>query len=90
MCPDILNEMPWGDLDERIDFPKCSVFQVNHPKYFIFWDRRISVILSVRGNVRRIFLLRASDTHGIEKISAHRGNATSPPPGPVSEAPVER
>ena len=33
-----------GYLDERIDFSKCNVFQVHHPKYFIFWDRRIHVI----------------------------------------------
>ena len=24
---------------------KCDVFQVHQPKYFIFWDRRIHVIL---------------------------------------------
>ena len=43
--PDISNEISWGDLDERIDFPKCNVFQVQHPIYFIFWDRRISVLV---------------------------------------------
>ena len=53
--PDISNEISWGegyfkrkflggDLDERIDFPLCNVFQVHHPKYLIFWDRRIKVI----------------------------------------------
>ena len=47
MRPDVPNEISWGDLDERIDFPKCNVFQVHHPKYFIFWDRRISVILQL-------------------------------------------
>ena len=40
----IISEISWGDLDERKDFPKCNVFQVHQPKYFIFWDRRISVI----------------------------------------------
>ena len=45
MRPDIPNEISCGDLDERIDFPKCNVFQVHQPKYFIFWDQRISVIL---------------------------------------------
>lgn len=49
--PDISNEISWGDLDERIDFSKCNVFQVNHPKYFIFWDRRISVIFVSQGFV---------------------------------------
>ena len=43
--PDISNEISWGDLDLRIDFPRCNVFQAHHPKYFIFWHRRISVIL---------------------------------------------
>ena len=45
MRPDISNDISGGNLNERIEFPKCNVFQVHHPKYFIFWDRRINVIL---------------------------------------------
>ena len=44
MRPDVSNEISWGDLDERIGFPRCNVFQVHEPKHFIFWDQRINVI----------------------------------------------
>ena len=35
VSPDISNEISWGDLDERIDFPNCNVVQVHHPKYIL-------------------------------------------------------
>ena len=48
MRPDITNEIPEAILTKGSIFQNVlsNVFQVHHPKYFIFWDRRINVFSS--------------------------------------------